>query len=339
MPIATPANNFILGIHKQSAEGTVGTVADYSVPVFGQRPTPTYDPHVIAVTDAASIEGDSYKGPSSWVMDGVTMPAFDSVLGTILQGLWPTDTPSGAIPSRVHAFSGLGGTQSWQSFYGRWPVAGTKYHTFGKGITTMLSFESKEEGGPLIVGMSAMGQTVTDEASTVTTAQTLTDGYFSLQTASSYIKGIANTPDSSPATALTNVKNIKIALTRNASPEMTADSATVSNIAQGLVSLSVEMEWLWADWTVFNMNYFGASGGTSLSGTTVTGALEVFWKHSSSATSTFKLYIPRMVFAAEMPEPNPDGSPLKMKVTGRVHKPTSGDHIVATLTNNVTAAY
>ena len=184
-----------------------------------------------------------------------------------------------------------------------------------------------------------MGQTVTDEASTVTTPTTLADGYFSLQAASSYIKGVVNTPNSPPGTALTNVQNIKIEWARNASAEATADSALVTNIAQGLVTPSVTMTWLWADWLAFNANYFGATGGTTLSGVQVTGALEVFWKHSISATSTLKMYVPAMVFAAEMPEPNPDGSPLRVAVTGRVQKPTSGDHIVPTLTNNVNAGY
>jgi hypothetical protein len=339
MPIVTPANNYILGVHKQTNEATVGTVADYGFPVYGGRPTPVYDVGDINVTDAASIAGDTFKKPSSWALDSATTPGFDDGLGTLLQALWPTDTPSGAAPSRVHAFSGLGGTQSWISMYGRWPGAGTKYHTFGKGLMTGLTFESTQDGGPLIVGMSAIGEAVTDESSTVTVTETTTSGYFALQAASSYIRGIPNVPNASPATPLTNVQDVKIELVRNASAEPTVDSATVSNIAQGKLSFNVSMTWLWADWTVFNMNYFGASGGTTLSGTQVTGALELFWKHSVSATSTFKLYIPAMVFAAEMPEPNPDGSPLRMAVTGRVQKPSSGDHIVATLVNNVTPAY
>ena len=339
MPIVTPANNYYLGVHKQTNEATVGTVADYAFPVYGGRPTPVYDVGDINVTDAASIAGDTFKKPSSWIMEGVTTPAFDDGLGTLLQGLWPTDTPSGSAPSRVHAFSGLGGTQSWMSFYGRWPGAGTKYHTFGKGIASGMTFESTQDGGPLIIGYSALGQTVTDEASTVTVTDALTSGYFSLQAASSYIKSDPDTPNVAPSVALTNVQNVKVELIRNASAEPTVDSATVSNIAQGKLSFAVSMEWLWNDWTVFNSNYFGAVGGTTLSGTQVTGALELFWKHTVSATSTFKLYIPSIVFAVEMPEPNPDGSPLRMAMTGRVQKPSSGDHIVPTLTNNVTPAY
>lgn len=339
MPDVTQANSYILGQHTQTNEATVGTVADYSIPVYGGRPTPTYEVGQIAVTDANAIAGDTYKKPSSWILDGVTTFGHDAVLGTQLKGMWTTDTPSGSAPSRVHAYTGIGTAPVWQSYYGRWPNAGAKMHTFGRGHCTYLSFESTSDGGPLVVGLGAMGEVVTDESSTVTTAATLTDGYFALQAASSYIRGIPNTPNSSPATPLTNVKNLKIEVSRSASMEPTADAATVTNINPGLISYAVEMDWLWADWTVFNMNYFGSSGGTTLSGVQVNGALEVLWKHSVSATSTFKLYIPAMTFAAEMPEPNPDGSSLTMHVTGRVQKPTAGDHVVPTLTNNVTPAY
>jgi len=339
MPIVPPANNYLLGIHKQTNEATVGTVADYSMPVYGGRLTPTYESKTVAVTDASSIAGDTYKGPSSWTLEGVTTPGWHDAIGTILVGMWPTDTATGTAPTRSHAFSGLGGTQPWMSFYGLWPGAGAKEHTFGKGVMTGVSFESTGEGGPLVVGFSAMGQTVVDEASTVTTAVALTNGYFGLQTASSYIRADVDTPNSVPGVALAGVQSIRIEIARNASPEPTADSALVTNIAQGLVTPTVTMTWLWQDWLGFSANYFGAVGGTTLSGVQVTGALEVFWKHSVSADSTFKLYIPALVFAVEMPEPNPDGSPLRQTVTGRVQKPATGDHVVPTLIDNVTPAF
>jgi hypothetical protein len=339
MPVITPANNYVLGIHKQSAEGTVGTVADYSVPVYGERPEPTYDVGQIAVTDASSVAADTYKKPSSWSLANATFPAFDNALGTFIVGLYGTDTASGSAPSKLHTFTGLGAAQPWMSFYGRWPGAGTKYHTFGKGIVTGLTFGSTDAGGPLEVGISAMGQTVTDEASTVTTAATLADGYFGLQVAGSYIKFDYDTPNVAPSVALTNVTDLKIELSRNASAVPTADSATVSNISQGLLTPSMSFTMLWTDWQAFNANYFGAVAGTTLSGTQVTGAIEILWKHSVSATSTLKIYIPAMVYDAKMPQPNPDGSPMTVPVTGRVQKPSSGEHVQVFLTNNVTPAY
>src|SRR5262245_57118962 len=160
MPDVSQANAYILGIHKQTNEGTVGTVAAYSFPVYGERPTPTYEPRRVTVTDANATEGDSYKGPSSWAMNNVTTPGWDNVLGMMLVGLWPTDTATGTAPTRSHAFSGIGATPPWMAFFGSWPNAGAKKHTFGKGRITGLSFESTGEGGPLVVGVSAIGQTV-----------------------------------------------------------------------------------------------------------------------------------------------------------------------------------
>src|SRR6266576_671659 len=118
MPLSTPSNNFIVGLHKQTNEATVGTVADYSFPLLtGDRPVPVQDTAVIQVTDAASIQGDSFKNAGEHWESTVVTPAFDSMLGTMLVSLWPTDTPSGAIPSRIHTFTGLGSTPPWMSMY------------------------------------------------------------------------------------------------------------------------------------------------------------------------------------------------------------------------------
>ncbi len=338
MPIVTASNNYLLGVHKQTNEGTVGTVADYTMPVFGGAPTPTYETGQVTVTDAAAIAGDTYKRPSSWVLDNAIAPAFDNAIGTLLVGLWGTDTPSGTAPTRLHTFTGLGGAQPWMSFYSVWG-AGSKKHTFGKGLITGLTFEATEEGGPVRVGISAMGQTVTDEASTATVATSTADGYFTLQHATSTIAADVDTPNSVPGVALTGVKNVTVGVTRNASPEATVEATQVGFISQGVLTPTVEMSWLWQDWTGFNANFFGAAAGTTLSGTQVTGALNLIYKHSVSANSMLRIYIPAMVFEVQSPEPNPDGSPLTMAVTGRVQKPSSGEHVQVFLTNNVTPAY
>src|SRR5262245_12596491 len=102
MPDVVQANSYLLGLHKQTNESTVGTVAEYAVPVYGGRPTPIYEPGTVAVTDAASIAPDTYKKPSSWIMNEVRFPAFDDALGTALVGMWPTDTATGTAPTRQH---------------------------------------------------------------------------------------------------------------------------------------------------------------------------------------------------------------------------------------------
>ena len=156
MTIAPPSNNYIVGIHKQTNEATVGTVADYSFPVFAADIGPQKDAKRLELTDAASIEGDIYYGPSSW-RGSLEVVAHATALGHQLQGMWPTDTKTGVGPY-VHTFSGLGGTQSWRSVYTDWFT--TYKQTFGKGLTTGLSFRADQEGGPIHVIETLIGQEV-----------------------------------------------------------------------------------------------------------------------------------------------------------------------------------
>lgn len=96
MGIVTPANNWTLGIAKESAEGTVATTPTYEFPVYSGTPVPQQTTARIEVTDAASIVGDPYKQSGEFWDATYESPAFANMLGTQVQSLWPTDTKSGA---------------------------------------------------------------------------------------------------------------------------------------------------------------------------------------------------------------------------------------------------
>src|ERR1051326_2893130 len=98
MPVVTSASNWEVGIAKQSAEGSIPTVADYAFPVFDGTPQPVRTTDTISVTDATSIQGDPQNKPDEhWEAD-VTVPAFADSLGRLLVTMWPTDTPTGTTP-------------------------------------------------------------------------------------------------------------------------------------------------------------------------------------------------------------------------------------------------
>lgn len=337
MPVVTPANNYLLGIHKQTNESTVGTVADYTLPVYSADVGPRYDLRRVEVTDAASIEGDPYKAPSYWTAT-TEFPAFAASLGVFLQSLWPTDTTTGAGPY-THTFSALGGTQSWIALYTDWPGAGPEEFTFGKGLGTGITFTATADGGPLRVGYTAMGQTHVDENHTVSNDDDLTDGYFSLQLASTTIELDFDTPNSNPSGAVTNIRDVSISVTRNATPEPTADATTVSNIGLGKVSTGGTMTMLYSSWDAYQASYFGAVGGTSLSNTIVYGALDLNFKHSVQATWTFELYVPKVQFLVAPPQPDPSGSALVQNVTLNMAAPSSGSRVQPILVNAVSASY
>lgn len=96
MPIVQPANNWTVGLAKQSAEGTIGTVATYEGPIYSGRPSPVQNITRVEVTDASSVDGDPYKQPGEHWESTVETPAFANLLGLQCLSLWPTDTVVGS---------------------------------------------------------------------------------------------------------------------------------------------------------------------------------------------------------------------------------------------------
>lgn len=336
MPIVTSANAYQFGIHKQTNESTVGTVADYALPVFSSDIAPKYDLRRVEVTDASSIEGDPYKSPSWW--EGtVEVPALGASLGPILQAIWATDTKTGAGPY-VHTFSGLGGTQSWIAFYDDFTNA-SKMMTYGKGIASAITFTANSDGGPLRVSLTALGEAPTQTAYTVTTTDTLVNGYFGLQLASATIEVDNDTPDVNPSTPITNVKDFTITVSRGVSAEPTADGIAVANLAQGKVTTTGSMTFLYNTWQEWLASYFGAVAGTTPSATIVYGALDLTFKHSVQAGWGFELYCPKVQFKIPSRQPDPSGGPLSLPVELNFAQPASGDRVQPILTNAVSTAF
>jgi hypothetical protein len=338
MPIVPAANSYTFGIHKQTNEATVGTVADYSLPVFGSPGVmPVEDLKRIQVTDANSIQGDPYKGPQSWSAQ-VEFPAYGSALGRFLQAMWPTDSISGAGPY-THTYTGLGGTQPWISLYTNWVNAGAFQQTFGKGLASSIGFTSTADGGPMNVQFGAIGQEVTVASFTVTNAETLALGYFQLQATGAKIELDVDTPDVNPSTQPEKIRSVTVTVDREVSPEPIADAFVVSNLSQGLVVPSLQMEFLYTSWDAYRGSYFGTVAGTAASPTVLYGAVEITWKHSVQAGWSFVLYIPKVALRALQPQPDPGGAGIALAVEGAIAKPASGEHVQPILINGTTPAY
>lgn len=337
MPIVPPNNNFLLAIAKQTNEATTSATATYSVPVFSANVTPTYDERRVDVTDATSIQSDTYKGLSYWTAEA-EFPAYSRSLGTFLQSLWPTDTKTGAGPF-THTFSGLGGTQSWIALYTEWPGASAFEQTFGKGQATGIGFTANQDGGPLRVRYTAIGETPTVASYSVTTADDQTQGYFTLQSATATIKTDYDTPNVTPTVSATNVQSVTVNVDRSATPVLTADGTSVSNLGAGKVECTGTATFIWTDWDMYRITFYGSTAGTTISPLTVTGALKLNFTHTTDATATFSLYCPAVQFKATAPAPSPSGDPLTFDVALNILKPSSGDHVQPVLVNGLTAVY
>ena len=342
MPLVAASNSYIEGIAKQASEGVVPATATYSFPVFSTRPTgPVWEPRRVEVTNSSSIEGDPTKGPVSWEANSVVLGS-DSMLGALLVGMWPTDTPSGTAPSRLHTFTGLGSTPPWIALYSMYVNANYE-QTFGKGLLTSLTFTAGPDQDPLQVGFTAIGQETTGATTSAfpaTTVTDLVDGFFTLHSATASIQADLDTPNVNPAGNITNVRDVSINVTRAGTPEATATGVNVTNLGLGKVTRGGTMNLLFDTFDAYRGSYFGTVAGTALSATILYGALELNFVHTVSATSLFSLYIPKVGFRAPTPPSvNPSGDAMIQPVELLIAQPSSGDSVQPTLTNNVTAAY
>lgn len=289
------------------------------------------------MTDAASTKGDVYKKAGERAEADIHLPAFDDSLGRLLTGLWPTDTPSGTAPTRTHAFTGLG---SAPAFYTMWSLPGGSLvlpESFGKGLCAGMSFSSDQNGSPLDVGYKFVGQVpAVVSAPTITNTDSMATTYFRAVGATLKFDEASGTP-----VAHTNIQSFTLEVVRDVTPVATADGVNVAYLAQGLVDFNLTLSLIWSDWLAYRATFYGATGGSAASATIVAGSVELNWiaVGPNSATSTFKLSVPKVALLADAPEPNPDASPLTVTINAKVLKPASGDHVVPTLVNNVTAAY
>jgi hypothetical protein len=410
VPIVQPANNYGAGYAKQSAEGTIATVATYEGPVYSGRPQPVQNIARIEVTDAASIIGDPYKQPGEHWESTVETPAFANMIGAQCQSLWPTDTVvgSGAAitkaitaatqsagtvtftanahgftngnyvfvtgmtpatyngfhlvsnvtantwdvtgfattlttpatafgtavkPPYAHAFTGLGGTQSWYSMYSTF--VGGMLETFEDGLCGGIAFSADESGGPMHVQHTMVGKRPTKAAHTITTPVLLTDGFFTLTAGTVFFDEDTLTP-----AAQTNAQKVAVTVDRPATALPTADGVSVNYIAQGKVDPSITATLLYpANWDGYQSTFWGSASGTAPSTIIVKGSLKLLYVHSVQSTWAFQVTVPSAVLAVAPPQPDPSGGPLTLSIAGYATKPASGDHVSVLLGNNVSAAF
>lgn len=331
MGLVTAANGWTIGIAKQTNETTIATVATYEFPVFSGRPQPVQDIARVEVTDALTVIGDPYKQSGEHWESDIVLPAFSTVLGTILQSMWPTDTTTGAGPY-THTFSGLGGTQPWIAMYQTAP--GSLAETYEAGLTSSIGFSVTEEGGPLRINHKAVGKRPTVAAHTITTSNALTDGYFTATGATLKFEE----DNATPATQ-TNIRAASITVDRSVEALATADGVSVAFLSQGKVDPSFSMTLLFVNYDAYKATFYGSAAGTTPSTTIVKGSVELNFVHTVTGAHSFKLTIPSAVFAAEPPQPDPAGGPLTVQINGYATKPGSGDHVQPVLINAVSAAY
>jgi hypothetical protein len=332
MGVVTSASNWEVGIHKQTNEATVGTVADYAGPVFSGTPSAVRSTDVVNVTDAASIQGDAYYKPDEhWEAD-VVIPAWADALGIYLVSLWPTDTKTGAGPTYTHTFSGLGNQGPFVAMYSN--ALANLSETFEAGLGSSVGFSFDQEGGPLKLNYKAVGKKPTVAAYTKTVTNTLADGYFTAVGGTLKFE-----EDNATPVAHTNIQACTLTVDRGVTPGVTADATSVALLALGKVVPAITLSMYWEDFQAYRASYYGAVAGSAPSTTMVAGSVELNFVHSVQGTWTFKLTVPKVALFADKPAPDPAGNPAIVSVNGLILKPASGDHVAPVIVNAVATAY
>lgn len=278
-----------------------------SVFVTGMTPATYNGYHLVAnvATDTFDVVGFS---------SSLTSPA--TAFGTVVR------------PPYNHIYTGLGNTQGWFSMYSTAP--GSQLQTFEDGICSGLSFDCDETGGPMKLQFSMVGKKPTKVAHTVTTSAALTDGFFTMTAGT-----IRMDEDSATPGAVTNVQKATVNIDRPATALATADGVSVSNISQGKVDPTFKATMFYSSWDAFNSTFYGSASGSAPSSTLVGGSLSLLFVHSIQSTWAFSINVPSAVFIADPPQPDPGGGPLTVQINGYAKKPSSGDHVVPILGNNV----
>ena len=336
MGLATPGNNFLFGIAKQTNETTIPTTEEYAVPVYSGRAQPLQTMDRIQVTDAAAITGDPFKhGDIHWEAD-VVFPGFAASLGRFLSAFWPTDTKTGAGPY-THTFSGLGTAGPWVTCYNIDLTGGAVEETFEAGRISEISFSSDENGGPLKVGFKATGKKPTIATYTNATPEALTGGYF---TATGAV--IKFEVDNATPVAVTNVQSFALTVSQAINALATVDSQSVGVLGAGKVEFALAMTLLFSsqqEMDAYRATYYGAAAGSTPSSTIVPGSVELNFVHTGTGTWSFKLVVPKVAMIASAMQPDAGGAPLTMAIAAEIMKPAAGDHVQPVLINAVATTY
>jgi hypothetical protein len=331
MPVVPAANNWTVGIFKQTNEATPGTVCTYDFPVFSGRPQPVQTIDRVSVTDAVSIVGDPYKhADEHWEAD-IVLPAFDDVLGTLLISLWPLDSKTGAGPY-THAFSTLGSTTPFMMMGSN--SFGALQEIYAKGQCAGISFSGDGNGGPIQVGYKLVGESSSVAAYTTTTPKSLAAGYYTFTGATLKFE-----EDNATPVAHTNIQSATIEVLRPVTAVPTADAVSVSNLGLSKIDPHFSFTLLYTDFDAYRATFYGAAAGTTMSSTIVKGSVELNAVHTVTGTSTLKITIPSAVMAAEPPQPDASAPPATVTINGYATKPGSGDHVVPVLVNSVSTTY
>lgn len=328
MPVAS-ARSAVVGLGKQTAEGTALTVPKFEIPMGGGFVGPERTTEELPWTNETQDSVGDYVSRVGGTAD-LTLPVLPVSAGAVLEGILGSRSTSGVGPY-THVFTPAD-TLPWMTlFYAQpggnwWTVADSKLGSW------QLSWNA---GSPLEASVSGMGKTTT-RAAAKWGAATLIEGVSPFFT---YI-GATMKFESSTTPAVATVRNIQggsVSVNRNLDAIQT-DGINYQYMAEQKRDIEVSLDdVVFEDSALINTIFTGSSTGTTMSGQVVYGSCEFLFicsDQAAAATRSLTITLNQVLWTIDqVPSADPGGATLTYTVTGRASKPTSGASITATLIN------
>lgn len=329
----TSARDAVMAFGKQVDESTALTTPKFEIPMGSGFAGPERSIQELPWTNESQDSvGDYVERVGGTV--SATLPVLPVSSAGILELILGSRVTTGAgpythtiTPSDTLPFSTWHYAQPGDNY---WQVAGVKLGSWELSWTA---------GAPLEASVSGMGKTVTRAASKWSTA-TLVEGvdpFFTFIGATVKFEA-ATTP---ATTTIHTVGQGSISVNRNLDPIQT-DAITHSYFAEQKRDIEVSLDdVVFEDNALINTIFTGTSSGTTLSGSTVYGSLDMTFLGSdqaSSATRSLNISLPRVLWTIDqVPGADPGGATLRYTVTGKASKPSSGASITAVVKNGSAA--
>lgn len=332
--MTTSARDAVIAFGKQVAKGTALTTPKFEIPMGSGFAGPERVIEELPWTSEGQDSVGDYVSRVGGVVSA-TLPVLpvssagilELILGDrVTTGAGPythTITPADSLPWSTWHYAQPGDNY--------WQVADVKLGSWE------LSWSA---GSPLEASVSGTGLTVTRAGSKWTTA-TLDEGvdpFFTFIGATVKFDA-ATTP---AATTIHNVSQGSLSVNRNLDAIQT-DAITHSIVAEQKRDIEVSLDdTVFEDNDLINTIFTGTTSGTTLSGATVYGSIDLTFigsDQAAAATRSLNISLPRVLWTIDqVPGANPDGSTLRYTVTGKASKPSSGSSITAVVKNGSAAA-
>jgi len=333
MPQQLPGHKYILGLAKQTAEGSAASTAEYKVPVYSADLQNQQSRTTLEIADGTSFSPGQYIDGSMW-QGSVEWGAFPSSLPRIMAAHLGAscDTITGAADPWTHTLVRTD-TPLWHTVWMGRPTSGggVEYDQIVDALAK--SFIVNYQNGQLVhvtTEFMAKNSNGVATAPTFTTTETMTAagyGYTWLPAAASQLKlDLAVSP---AVTTITNLQSFTLTCDYPNMAMEATNAVTPAFFNPGRWTLGFTATFIVQDWQAYNLTLYGSvtpAANTPLSAVVTSGSADFTLDvgPTANANRTFQITLPNLQFSLQPPTPAVDGSGITATLTGVLQAPAAG---------------